>query len=514
MKRMVLLALMLAVLCAGCTLENGTPEPGSETEQSVSQEEVSESGPTETELEEAARLEILMKEVLCYESSHGGAPYEYGQPGFIAWDFGEVYLDLTSNREEPAEEQNALIQTMSEAWFGCPGEQKAKYGYTSAYFVGEPRVKARDYQFSDDRAEVTVSRSWKGQKLYDARYTFVAEPAPEGLEGTCAEKLIDNGKIWRFDRVEWLGNEHEGEFIEISTAEELLDMAQKINSGDQEAAHGNYRLTQDIDLTGVEWEPIGSPGLALILERERMYGVVNTQGFQGVFDGAGHRITGLEYSTETREAGFFGCIAPNAEVRDLTVEGTVLSAPEDYWDLGHDTAAAGGFAAAVVNGAKVENCHFIGSVDGYGTVGGFVGLLCNDPGADKLELAEPAIKDCTFQGEVTATYNSGGFVGAAEAGIEGCSAQGTLTIRPGEGENRANSIGGFVGSLNGTIVSCHCGMKIEFVLRDPNWMGNFTGFLSDGGMYSCTMDKELINPEWYMVGYQDMLHLPMEVEPV
>lgn len=45
MKRMVLLALMLAVLCAGCTLENGTPEPGSEMEQSISQEEVSESGP-------------------------------------------------------------------------------------------------------------------------------------------------------------------------------------------------------------------------------------------------------------------------------------------------------------------------------------------------------------------------------------------------------------------------------------------------------------------------------------
>lgn len=251
-----------------------------------------------------------MKEVLCYESSHGGAPYEYGQPGFIAWDFGEVYLDLTSNREEPAEEQNALIQSMAEAWSAVRGSRRQSRVTPAAYFVGEPRVKARDYQFSDDRAEVTVSRSWKGQKLYDARYTFVAEPAPEGLEGTCAEKLIDNGKIWRFDRVEWLGNEHEGEFIEISTAEELLAMAQKINSGDQEAAHGNYRLTQDIDLTGVEWEPIGSPGLALILERERMYGVVNTQGFQGVFDGAGHRITGLEYSTETREAGFFGCIAP------------------------------------------------------------------------------------------------------------------------------------------------------------------------------------------------------------
>ena len=134
-----------------------------------------------------------MKEVLCYESSHGGAPYEYGQPGFIAWDFGEVYLDLTSNREEPAEEQNALIQTMSEAWFGCPGEQKAKYGFTSAYFVGEPRVKAWDYQFSDDRAEVTVSRSWKGQKLYDARYTFVAEPAPEGLEGKSGGSTVWSG---------------------------------------------------------------------------------------------------------------------------------------------------------------------------------------------------------------------------------------------------------------------------------------------------------------------------------
>ena len=57
-------------------------------------------------------------------------------------------------------------------------------------------------------------------------------------------------------------------------------------------------------------------------------------------------------------------------------------------------------------------------------------------------------------------------------------------------------------------------MKIEFVLRDPNRMGNFAGIISIGGVYSSTMDKELINPEWYMVGYQEMLHLPMEVEPV
>lgn len=225
-----------------------------------------------------------------------------------------------------------------------------------------------------------------------------------------------------------------------------------------------------------------------------MCGVVNTQGFPGRLWWRGTSDHPPEYSTETREAGFFGCIAPNAEVWDLTVEGTVLSTPADYWDLGHDTAAAGGFAAAVVNGAKVENCHFIGSVDGYGTVGGFVGLLKNDPGAYKLDLAEPVIKDCTFQGEVTATCYSGGFVGATEADIEGCSAQGTLTIRPGEGGEVAYNIGGFVGGLDGKIVSCHCGMKIEFVLRDPNRMGNFAGIISIGGVYSSTMDKELSIP--------------------
>ena len=76
--------------------------------------------------------------------------------------------------------------------------------------------------------------------------------------------------------------------IHIASAQDLVSLAENCRL-DSWSKDKLVILDKDIDLTGVEWEPIGSPGLALILERERMYGVVNTQGFQGVFDGAGHR---------------------------------------------------------------------------------------------------------------------------------------------------------------------------------------------------------------------------------
>ena len=508
MKHRILAGLLvLVLLCGGCA-PAGTEEPSSRESSTGTAEEPA---PPETDpvsqAEQTAREEILLEEIRSFEMALGGVPYERGAEGFRGWNFGATYLDEHGDGGLETEERNALISRMSEVWFDSPGETAFRYGDTTLYW--NVRVKLQDIQVEGDQAVVTVSRTQGGEPLYDARYTFSARPAPEDLLGTPAEELVDNGQIWAFERVEWLGNDHAGEYTELSTAEDLTGLARRINEGDIEAAHGNYRLACDIDLTGVDWEPIGTQ---LPEDNGRLYGMVESVGFQGVLDGAGHRITGLDLNTEAPRAGFFGTIGPNAVVRDLTVEGRVQSSWADP-NVPAGTSSVGGFAAVIFEGARVENCHFSGTVDGFSYTGGFVGQVEWDPSTVFLNLPEPTLEGCSFQGDVTGTSTSGGFAGTVSGWIQDCSAQGTLTVRPGNGF-LAVDIGGFAGCVDKRLADCACGVKTTYVYRDPYRMGNFVGIMSGGGLTGCTMSEDCVNPDWYMVGYQEMLNLPMEVKLV
>ncbi len=69
----------------------------------------------------------------------------------------------------------------------------------------------------------------------------------------------------------------------------------------------NCTLTADIDLTGKKWTPIGD-------------GSMSKYGYQGTFDGQGHRITGLAITTDNprgESAALFGGIGGNGEVKNL-----------------------------------------------------------------------------------------------------------------------------------------------------------------------------------------------------
>ena len=75
---------------------------------------------------------------------------------------------------------------------------------------------------------------------------------------------------------------------QIGTPSELLWLADHVNgvSGIQKAV-----LTNDIDMTGVKWTPIGTKDSA----------------FKGEFDGRGHVITNLNVNDPSLEyAGLFG----------------------------------------------------------------------------------------------------------------------------------------------------------------------------------------------------------------
>ncbi|MEF3302599.1 hypothetical protein [Paenibacillus sp. GYB003] len=88
-------------------------------------------------------------------------------------------------------------------------------------------------------------------------------------------------------------------WVLVSTAEQLA----YIDQNQADYVGRNIRLTNDIDMTGYDWIPFGG----------------NEHGpFTGLFDGRGHRISGLEIQGHTWfAAGFFGIV--RGTVTDLGV---------------------------------------------------------------------------------------------------------------------------------------------------------------------------------------------------
>lgn len=127
---------------------------------------------------------------------------------------------------------------------------------------------------------------------------------------------------------------------QIGTPSELLWLADRVNggSGNQDAV-----LTNDIDMTGVKWTPIGTKDKAFEW---------------GEFDGQGHFITNLTVSDTSLEyTGLFGYVTDHATIKNLGVFGEFSGG--EY---------VGGIAGYSEN-SEITNCFFIGTVSGTNTNG-------------------------------------------------------------------------------------------------------------------------------------------------
>lgn len=146
---------------------------------------------------------------------------------------------------------------------------------------------------------------------------------------------------------------------------------------------GDYYSTADIDLSTYSGSlspvPIGS---------------AQTTAFTGTFDGRGHTVSGLDYSTYTKRTariGFFGA-TNGAEIRNLTVDGTVSAAGQDIVGIAYGKTV-------------IENCVNNCAVSGKSNVGGIAGRTHN--GADGT-----VIINCINNGDVNGTTkNVGGIIG-------------------------------------------------------------------------------------------------------
>ena len=197
----------------------------------------------------------------------------------------------------------------------------------------------------------------------------------------------------------------------VTSADGLMNVAELVNGGKSDI---NITLDTDIDLTGKDWTPIGTD---------------YDNSYKGTFDGGGHTITGLTFTTNDEYAGLFGWLNRAGTVKNVVMEGVQITSNQIY----------GGSIGGVVgySWGTIENCSVSGSVSGTVYVGGVVGVQIGG-----------SITGCSSSATVKGTVDVGGVAGQtnSSATLTACYATGNVIIEMAPNKNIAG--GGLVG-MNG-----------------------------------------------------------------
>ena len=198
----------------------------------------------------------------------------------------------------------------------------------------------------------------------------------------------------------------------VTSADGLMNIAKLVNGGKTDI---NITLDTDIDLTGKDWTPIGTD---------------YDNSYKGTFDGGGHTITGLTFTTNDEYAGLFGWLNRAGTVKNVVMEGVQITSNQIY----------GGSIGGVVGygWGTIENCSVSGSVSGTVYVGGVVGVQIGG-----------SITGCSSSATVKGTVDVGGVAGQtnSSATLTACYATGNVIIEIDRTQNISG--GGLVGTNGG-----------------------------------------------------------------
>ena len=224
----------------------------------------------------------------------------------------------------------------------------------------------------------------------------------------------------------------------VTSADGLMNIAKLVNGGKSDI---NITLDTDIDLTGKDWTPIGTD---------------YDNSYKGTFDGGGHTITGLTFTTNDEYAGLFGWLNRAGTVKNVVMEGVQITSNQIY----------GGSIGGVVGSGwgTIENCSVSGSVSGTVYVGGVVGVQIGG-----------SITGCSSSATVKGTVDVGGVAGQtnSSATLTACYATGNVTLEIAPKKNIAG--GGLVGMNAGSsLLACYATGNVTST-------GSSTGYVHIGG---------------------------------
>ena len=224
----------------------------------------------------------------------------------------------------------------------------------------------------------------------------------------------------------------------VTSANGLMNIAELVNGGKTDI---NITLTADIDLTSKNWTPIGTSF---------------DNSYKGTFDGGGHTITGLTFTTNDEYAGLFGYLNRAGTVKNVVMEGVQITSNQIY----------GGSIGGVVGSSwgTIENCSVSGSISGTVYVGGVVGVQIGG-----------SITGCSSSATVKGMVDVGGVAGQtnSSATLTACYATGNVII---EINPKKNIAGGSLVGMNAGISLLAC-----YATGNVTSTGSSTGKVHIGG---------------------------------
>lgn len=255
-----------------------------------------------------------------------------------------------------------------------------------------------------------------------SRYKYTVKVNTTGLtlEGCTIGSWVDGGG--ESGEAEDLGYsiQNDGSYM-VYNADGLLAW----NKAAQKDESINCTLTADIDLTGKDWTQIGT-----------------WPGYSGVFNGQGHRITGLNFSAATTE--LFGLLNLRGVIKNLQL-------------IDVNLYGSNGSAAGIVdqNNGQIIACSVTGKISAYGRTCGIA------------DLNYGSITACWFDGTLK-DYESGAIVRFNYNTITSCYWGGNV----GQGEFR--NFGGTVDAtkVDGATVKWQTavnGMNTALTDNDYQW---------------------------------------------
>lgn len=260
----------------------------------------------------------------------------------------------------------------------------------------------------------------------------------------------------------------------IKTVDDLLAFGKAVNDGDFNGkTDAVVVLDKDLDLTGIDWTPIGN--------------VFNAKGelqnyFSGKFYGNGHTISNIDFTPiygKDMVVGFFGDIE-GAEVSGLTIEGNlnVTNADNDYTFYG----TIAGFAGDCTISDCVSNVSFNNNGK---YVYGFMGMVGQADGTT-FEYCENTA-DIIISGDSSSLY-VGGIVGYAQNGTEVryCSNAGDMVYA-------AANAGGIAGRLieNAKVINSYVTGKLTPLGNGTTDVGGIVGSTNGGSVSDCYFAGEI-----------------------
>lgn len=240
----------------------------------------------------------------------------------------------------------------------------------------------------------------------------------------------------------------------VTSAEGLKNIAELVN--EEWKLDINIILTNNIDLTGIDWTPIGTSF---------------SNSYTGTFNGGGHTITGLTVTGSNEYAGLFGRIGSGGKVMNVKLEGVQIESDNEM-------SAVGGVVGAQLGGS-ITGCNTSATVKGVTYAGGIAGYT-NGGGS---------LTGCYATGSISVENNTtnaawaGGVVGSnGSSTLTACYATGSVTSS-GSGTIYA---GGVTGTNDfGTLTACyHANGTISCPGGTTGGVAgrNYKGLMSYGGI--------------------------------